>query len=1159
MSKKRVVVPQRALEWGWVGTLARDAADITPDMRLRTCGLAAANKWPICPNKFSAPTPTEPLDEGDARGKKRPRLDSDVEPDVEHECSKKACKANPNCLNWLGQEEWVERGGAMGKFMRVNNLGRNPEENKRDPKLPVGLKNLGATCYANALLQLWFQHLAFRDGVYRCRPATDTGVALENSPVFQLQMTFAGLQMGAQKAYDPVRLAECLGLRAAVQQDAQEFAKLFLDLLDKQFKLQEVESLKNLIPDQFEGKRMYANVCSKCHTRSERGDVFHEIVLDLKPNCKLEKQLEDQLRTEDLTGDNRYHCSFCDSLQDAKRYTELHEIPPVLHFTMARFVWDETGDRKKCKDAIQFPVSVDMGRFVTPSTGKSQWYDLRGILLHKGSSAHHGHYESQVLDAASGNWFNFNDDEVEKVDLGVQMKKAAGVENGAKGTKRPARPTVIPDSDDDEIQIVEKPLIPNREGFLSSREAYMLVYARRGEQPVESVDDTMQVDSTASVPIPDPQVEVLKMITEMNTKFADECTAFKQRRQALLVEFKALREAKREVFRAWNISSLSDESVIVSRTALTEWLERGLKPTNAKRKRSGSDATLDGAAATDTDGTVWDGMDVDIDAKAKIKGPPSTVAIDNQDIECWHGRLDPAKAGEMKRITKDAYAKIEQLTGCTFQPLFTKNDVCEDCVETSFLDKYYAQAHPNLVEQFDEVRKQQNVDEPGSVWISKAWLKDWRCKNPKMHRSGVDDPGPDSDDFLSDVKCVHGELGSNAASRCKIPAKAAELLATAFMTWEPVSVDQEECAICEAERSTNIADRKQRQAEAENEKQLLKELLVNEPDIASFPKVADEPHVMVPAAFMRAWYQWLRKPAEHPRPASVDCEALVCQHGQLTVDPNKRGDRSTLRFIREEDYERLLELRDGAGGPKVVVRGVGVSTPYRIESSWDVCDDCRTERLSNYEHGDIVVSILAENEPLPTPEAFELELADSPPPPGPKKQAGTITRYSLRGKPRRSKRKEISITVQRHNLVKTIKTEIFQECKIPSGRQRLFLRGRELDDGSTVSEARILPGDIVELYEIRFDTSSSSTSRKDEGFSGTLLSGGAAKAPVCPPAPSVTDVSSSPIIPYGTVVLEVPSSPLAPPAPSQVACPMCTLLNETTNVTCEVCNAKLPV
>jgi len=78
----------------------------------------------------------------------------------------------------------------------------------RDPDLPVGLRvgllldkrnltslsiqNLGATCYANASLQVrlkmhtfpsvrqlipcqvWYRDLAFREGVYRCQPPHGT-------------------------------------------------------------------------------------------------------------------------------------------------------------------------------------------------------------------------------------------------------------------------------------------------------------------------------------------------------------------------------------------------------------------------------------------------------------------------------------------------------------------------------------------------------------------------------------------------------------------------------------------------------------------------------------------------------------------------------------------------------------------------------------------------------------------------------------------------------------------------------------------------------------------------------------------------------------------------------------------------------------------------
>lgn len=58
------------------------------------------------------------------------------------------------------------------------------------------------------------------------------------SPLFQLQVLFAFLQTSQQAVYDPEPLVASLRLDQNEQQDAQEFAKLFTQRLDHEFKKQ---------------------------------------------------------------------------------------------------------------------------------------------------------------------------------------------------------------------------------------------------------------------------------------------------------------------------------------------------------------------------------------------------------------------------------------------------------------------------------------------------------------------------------------------------------------------------------------------------------------------------------------------------------------------------------------------------------------------------------------------------------------------------------------------------------------------------------------------------------------------------------------------------------------------------------------------------------
>ena len=73
-------------------------------------------------------------------------------------------------------------------------------------------------------------------------------------------------------------------------------------------------------------------------------------------------------------------------------------------------------ERKKSKHNILFPTTLNMDEFLgsgtsrktasSDSTSGENIYELRGVLLHKGASAYHGHYEAQVFDPTCVLWLD---------------------------------------------------------------------------------------------------------------------------------------------------------------------------------------------------------------------------------------------------------------------------------------------------------------------------------------------------------------------------------------------------------------------------------------------------------------------------------------------------------------------------------------------------------------------------------------------------------------------------------------------------------------------------------------------------------------------------------------------------------------------------------
>ncbi|KAH9998092.1 cysteine proteinase [Russula compacta] len=1108
--------------WGWVGTSVKDASGITQEHLLATCGFSRQSHHSFCANKYRK-RPAKTVDNAEAVvSGEGPEKDVVIISDNESPiCSKKYCSKNPNCLNYLAQDRWEDAEAALKAYLSATDLGPDPNHQTRKPSLPVGLRNLGATCYANAYIQVWFQDVCFRNGVYQCLPADDRDHTFDESPIFQLQTTFAALQESRLKVFNPEKLVGSLQLRTNEQQDAQEFSKLFITHLDDEFKKQPDPALRDLVSNQFEGTQTYATTCMRCGARSENNSDFLEIEVNLEDNASLESCIDVLLQPETLSGDNKYRCSRCQSLEDATRQLILQKLPPVLHFSLLRFVFDVvTLERKKRKHNVSFPVVLDMNRFLQNqgSADQENIYELKGVLIHKGSSAYHGHYEAMVFDVTHDSWFTFNDEVVSKM-------KPPGSEPPTSDKGKACKRRRVEDSSDDEIK--ER---------MTSRDAYMLVYMRRGATPREPVK------------IQQPLQRALDVVLQMNQSHADACATFTTRREELGTEFLDFRSKIQEIYRSWNLSSCDQPSLVVSQQALNVFLSRPID-----KHAGGSNDHIDQIGSPSNCQTSLNGLTNNGGEKSMrrltslIEGP-----ISIEEILCPHGGLDPAKATDMKRIDRATYESFILPSGASFEPILEPTDICRKCVEDIFLEKLYQYEHPRHVAQFDTI-----VNEADSIgyWISRHWVKDWRQPRPKMHVPSQNDPAPDSQAFRDHVVCEHGGLALNISARTRISQKAFTLLRTLFPSWVTLSDVVSPCAVCDALAENSREDKRELRKKAEEEKARLRHMQENalNGNTALLENVAC---ALVPASFVREWKLWILRPGHHPRPACLNNSSFLCDHGLLVLDLNGGDLDRSVCLVRRPDWDTLEELYDAS--PLIAVENQHVADGGILNSKFihdpPLCEECRVKRKTDYDLTEITIRVLGGEDPDPTPEAFTKN-------PGPvmvdHRQTSILTYRSRNAGPQRQskrirtvKRRVRRIGISKQMSVKDIKLLLQEELDIPTICQRLFYQGHELADNSASVEAlSILANDVLDLREEQeneelLETDTEMPCQRGEadggGFGGTLLARGWTSETL--PDDTMSDRTAT-------------SSPA--PMDATKPCPMCTFENASSATACEICEAPL--
>ncbi|XP_060958516.1 ubiquitin C-terminal hydrolase 12 isoform X7 [Cannabis sativa] len=294
----------------------------------------------------------------------------------------------------------------------------------------VGLKNQGATCYMNSLLQTLYHIPYFRKAVYHM-PTTENDMPSGSIPL-ALQSLFYKLQYN-DSSVATKELTKSFGwdtYDSFMQHDVQELNRVLCEKLEDKMKGTVVEGT---IQQLFEGHHMNYIECINVDYKSTRKESFYDLQLDVKGCRDVYASFDKYVEVERLEGDNKYHAEE-HGLQDAKKGVLFIDFPPVLQLQLKRFEYDFMRDTMvKINDRYEFPLQLDLdrenGKYLSPDADRSvrNLYTLHSVLVHSGG-VHGGHYYAFIRPTLTDQWYKFDDERVTKEDMKRALEEQYGGE-----------------------------------------------------------------------------------------------------------------------------------------------------------------------------------------------------------------------------------------------------------------------------------------------------------------------------------------------------------------------------------------------------------------------------------------------------------------------------------------------------------------------------------------------------------------------------------------------------------------------------------------------------------------------------------------------------------------------------------------------------------
>ena len=114
---------------------------------------------------------------------------------------------------------------------------------------------------------------------------------------------------------------------------------------------------------------------------------------------------------EKLTKDNQWFCPKCKKFQLADKKMEIYSVNEIIIIHLKRF-----RNNRKIDNFVEYPIEgLDLSEYLPNNKDEKYIFDLFAVANHVGN-LHSGHYFAYCKNCKDGEWYEFNDSTVRKID-----------------------------------------------------------------------------------------------------------------------------------------------------------------------------------------------------------------------------------------------------------------------------------------------------------------------------------------------------------------------------------------------------------------------------------------------------------------------------------------------------------------------------------------------------------------------------------------------------------------------------------------------------------------------------------------------------------------------------------------------------------------------